>query len=553
MTLEKLPGDPAAVAARADGLSHSAKRIQEAAEALFALSFAGTGDALDTITEKADELADKVKATHGRYAGTAAALSTYAVELQAAHNKANDAIDTFNNGARYAGNAEDEMRDLKRQRDLIEEADPNDPRLQQADDDMRDLAGMRDNYERQQHDAEAKRAQAQHDLDEAAERAMRAIDSAMSDTNDGFWDHVGDFFANIGEALAAIAKWIGEVLKTIIAAILIAILAVVALLIVVVLLAALIKWLILVAPLLLIIGGLLLLTFLIPGLEGWRTQLLAILLGVAIPLVGGLLLWRVLSDITAPDPVVTPLEESDLSTQEQRDARDDALDIPGMYTLKDYMEAEGLTDSMGKDETGVVDIRKVVGPDGVERWVVTLPSTQDWLIEHGDTGATNDLDSNLALMLTPEQQTQYERAVLDAMKQAGIGKDDPVMLVGFSQGGIMAGHLAANRSSEFNFDALLVYGAPIDAMNIPESTRVLSIQHTGDAVPMLDLTDPKPNTANHVTVQVDANDGTIGVGSHANDKYHDTAAYSPELQQYQDYFSDFSGTVVDQQQYTWHE
>jgi len=552
MTLDRLAGDPAAVANRADGLSHSAKRIQEAAEALFALSFAGTGDALDTITEKSDELADKVKATHGRYSGTASALSTYAVELQAAHNKANDAIDSFNNGARYAGNAEDEMRELKRKRDNIEDADPNDARLTQIDDDMRDLAGMRDNYERQQHDAEAKRAEAQHDLDEAAERAIKSIDSAMSSTNDGFWDHVGDFFANIGEALAAIAKWIGEVLKTIIEAILIAILAVVALLIVIVLLAALLTWIIMVAPLLAIIGTLLLLSFLIPGLESWRTILLAVLIGVAIPLVGGLLIWRVLSDITAPDPTVTPLKETDLSTQEQRDARDDARDIPGLYSLQDYMEAEGLTDSMGKDETGVVDIRKVVGPDGVERWVVTLPSTQDWLIEHGDTGATNDLDSNLALMLTPAQQTQYERAVLEAMRQAGIG-DDPVMLVGFSQGGIMAGHLAANRSTEFNFDAVLVYGAPIDAMNIPESTRVLSIQHTGDVVPTLDLTNPKPNTANHVTVQVDANDGTIGVGSHSNDKYHDTAAYSPELQQYQDYFSDFSGTVVDQQQYTWHE
>lgn len=552
MTLEKLDGNPSAVASRADGLSHSAQRIQEAAEALFALSFAGTGDALDTITEKADELADKVKATHGRYSGTASALSTYAVELQAAHNKANDAIDSFNNGARYAGNAEDEMRELKRKRDTIEDADPNDARLSQIDDDMRDLAGMRDNYERQQHDAEAKRAEAQRDLDEAAERAIRSIDSAMSSTNDGFWDHVGDFFANIGEALAAIAKWIGEVLKTIIEAILIAILAVVALLIVIVLLAALLTWIIMVAPLLAIIGTLLLLSFLIPGLESWRTILLAVLIGVAIPLVGGLLIWRVLSDITAPDPTVTPLRETDLSTQDQRDARDDARDIPGLYSLQDYIEAEGLTDSMGKDETGVVDIRKVVGPDGVERWVVTLPSTQDWLVEHGDTGATNDLDSNLALMLTPEQQTQYERAVLLAMEKAGIG-DDPVMLVGFSQGGIMAGHLAANRSSAFNFEAVLVYGAPIDAMNIPESTRVLSIQHTGDVVPTLDLTNPKPNTANHVTVQVDANDGTIGIGSHSNDKYQDTAAYSPELQPYQDYFSDFSGTVVDQQQYTWHE
>ncbi len=80
-----------------------------------------------------------------------------------------------------------------------------------------------------------------------------------------------------------------------------------------------------------------------------------------------------------------------------------------------------------------------------------------------DTGATNDLDSNLALMLTPELQTQYERAVMQAMQDAGIDpgpNGDPVMLVGFSQGGIMAGHLAANRSSAYNFEAVMACGSP---------------------------------------------------------------------------------------------
>jgi len=255
----------------------------------------------------------------------------------------------------------------------------------------------------------------------------------------------------------------------------------------------------------------------------------------------------------APDPTVTPLDPSVLTSDKAKDAQADAVSVDELSSLDDYMEIEGLTDSMGGEDRSVVDIRKVIGPDGVERWVVTLPSTQDWVATHGDTGATNDLDSNLALMLTPAEQTQYERAIMDAMKQADIPPTDPVMLVGFSQGGIMAGHLAANRSGDYNIEAVLAYGAPIDAMNIPSTTQVLSVQHTGDVVPMLDLTDPGPNTSNHVTVQVDAHDGTIGAGSHSNDKYQDTAANSSELDAYEHYFDDFSGTVVDQHQYTWQE
>lgn len=551
--MDPLPGNPTLLAQRTDDLSASARAIKDAAEALFALGFTGSSEALDFIADEADELARDVQAAHERYDGTASALATYVVELQAAHDKADDAASELQFSSRQADDADDSLTELRERRERVENADPNDPTLTSIDDRIGDYLTTRETYELRQQDAWSKYAQAQRDLDDAAEKAIRRIDSAISDTNDGFWDHVGDFFSDLGDFFTAVAQWVGDVLKAIVTGILIAIAAVVALVIVIVLITAMLAWIALVFPLLVGIGGLLLLSFLIPGLESWRTQLLAVLISVAVPLIGGLLLWRIFSDLLAPDPIVTRLDPRDLVTDKARDAQADATSIDELDSLQDYFEAEGLTDAMGGEDRSVVDIRKVIGPDGVERWVVTLPSTQDWLVSHGDTGATNDLDSNLALMLTPAQRTQYERAVLDAMNQAGISATDPVMLVGFSQGGIMAGHLAANRSSEYNFAAVLAYGAPIDAMNIPSSTQVLSVQHTGDVVPTLDLTNPQSNTDNHVTVQVDAHDGTIGVSSHANDKYQDTAANSDALEPYQHYFDDFSGEVVDQQQYTWQE
>lgn len=551
--MHTLPGNPAALSHRASDLSRSARAIQEAAEALFGLSFAGSSEALTVVAQHADQLAGKVKKAHSRYEGTAQALHTYAIDLHAAHVRANDAISDDASSARYVDSAEYTLATLLETRRTVEEADPHDSRLHTIDDDMREQAAIRDRYDRARHEAAQQWARAKADLDSAAEEAITKIDAAIASTNDGFWDHVANFIEGIGEILEAVAAWVTDVLATIIKAMVAAIVTVALLALGPLIILSMIAWIVIVFPLLVGIGGLLLLTFLLPGLEQWRTQLLALLFFVALPMFGAFIIGRIASDLFAPDPKVTALDDGDLPPGQSLDAKHAAEDMPGMYSLGDYMEAEGLTDTMGGEDRSVVDIRKVIGPDGVERWVINLPSTQDWLFAHGDTGATNDLDANLALMLTPSQRTQYERAVLDAMHQANIGPNDPVMLVGFSQGGIMAGHLAANRSSEFNFAAVLAYGAPIDAMNIPDTTRVLSIQHTGDVVPMLDLTAPKPNTANHVTVQVDAYDGTIGVTSHGNDKYHDTAAYSPELQQYQHYFDAFSGTVVEEKQYTWHE
>lgn len=136
---------------------------------------------------------------------------------------------------------------------------------------------------------------------------------------------------------------------------------------------------------------------------------------------------------------------------------------------------------------------KVVGEDGVVRWRVALPSTQEWLtwLSGNDGGAVNDLDSNLALMFTPALQTQYERAVMEAMAAAGVGKNDPVMLVGFSQGGIMAARLAANSQSGFNITGVLTVGSPVHDIDIPavsrtgEPVHVVTVQHQSDPVPAL--------------------------------------------------------------------
>jgi hypothetical protein len=186
----------------------------------------------------------------------------------------------------------------------------------------------------------------------------------------------------------------------------------------------------------------------------------------------------------------------------------------GEDPYREAMTAAADVDRAGNTAATVIEVIEVLDADGNRvGWRVVLPSTQDWQ-ELGpafgqdfstDQGALNDLDSNLALMLTPSQQAAYERAVYEAMVQAGVGPDDPVMLTGWSQGGILAGTLASDPDCPFNIAAIFVSGSPIDAMNIPDSVAVLAVQHSGDVVPTLDgpASAPPHNGANWRTLVLD--------------------------------------------------
>jgi len=117
---------------------------------------------------------------------------------------------------------------------------------------------------------------------------------------------------------------------------------------------------------------------------------------------------------------------------------------------------------------------------------VSLPSTQDWQLGP-DAGALNDRDSNAALMMdNPLVRTVYERAVLEAMSDAGIPPGSDVVLTGFSQGGIMAANLAADRTFPYNTVGVVTNGSPVDSFDIPQDIPVYAFQHVTDIVPTLD-------------------------------------------------------------------
>jgi pimeloyl-ACP methyl ester carboxylesterase len=83
-----------------------------------------------------------------------------------------------------------------------------------------------------------------------------------------------------------------------------------------------------------------------------------------------------------------------------------------------------------------------------------------------------------------------------------------VLLVGHSQGGLIAAALAADPSvrKEFAIGHVLTSGAPVASMPVPDDVQVLSIEHSDDLVPRLDAA-ANHDRPNWITVTAPAGAG----------------------------------------------
>lgn len=192
-----------------------------------------------------------------------------------------------------------------------------------------------------------------------------------------------------------------------------------------------------------------------------------------------------LDDFLDTDVNVREIDPDDLSGRALL-AWIEAHEVTNLRSLSDLVAVNTTTDAMGGQDATVIDIKQVRAADGSTHWVVSLPSTQPWEFD-GPHGAMNDRDSNLALMMdNPVFRGQYERAVLQAMKEAGIPAGADVVLTGFSQGGIMAANLAADPTFPYKPLAVVTNGSPVDNFAVPPHVPVYAFQHASDVVPMTD-------------------------------------------------------------------
>jgi hypothetical protein len=190
------------------------------------------------------------------------------------------------------------------------------------------------------------------------------------------------------------------------------------------------------------------------------------------------------------NPVVTP------GAEEPRD-----LAAPG--SVEDLLRNLALTNE-GAD--GEIDIQRI-GEGDDARYVINLPGTDSW---GDDPGDVRDLQSNLQLV--DGQDPAYTRGIMQAMRDAGIPPGAPVMLAGHSQGGMAAMHLAADPDFQEQYDVrhVVTAGSPTAQVgHVPEGTQVLSLENSGDLVPLTDGED-NPDQPNRTTVVFDGRTGSIG-------------------------------------------
>ncbi|AYF98524.1 alpha/beta hydrolase family protein [Protaetiibacter intestinalis] len=484
MSLATLPGDPDAVAAAGSGYEHIAEAIARSVARLREVTDgSGRGHTVTALAERAEGVADKLGRAKPRYSTTGSALRTYAVALREAQRSAAGAASEQSSRQGSLNTHRYRLENLIDERQTAIMAGD----AQHADE-LRDRIAY-ETHRVNELDGEVREAeQAYHRAveyrDAAARTAIEAISPVLEDLKDTFGSVFHAWVDSLPGFLQQIGRWVEAILVPLITAIQEAIATIVSrigyLITFVSLLVQVLQhlppemWLVLLAGVGLILFG---------GVVG--VVLGSLIIGV-LGAVVLLLTQSLAADLNQPTPVMTPVNKTPVS-RESAEGRGDRY--------AQVMSDDNDLDELGGADMTVVEVIEVLDENGNRiGWRVILPSTQDWqeagpIVGNdptGDKGAMNDWGSNLALMLTPEQQAAYERAVIQAMQKAGVGPDDPVMLCGFSQGGILAGKMAADPNSPFNIQAVFAAGASIDGMKIPDDVAVLSLQHTGDVVPMLD-------------------------------------------------------------------
>lgn len=148
-------------------------------------------------------------------------------------------------------------------------------------------------------------------------------------------------------------------------------------------------------------------------------------------------------------------------------------------------------------EHGTIAIQEYRTADGSSSWLVTIPGTD------GKPDSPFGWPQNVELMSDDGERRMHAasaRMVVEAMERAGIGADEPVALVGHSQGGIVAAAIASDMADRFTIDHVVTAGSPVANHPIPDRTWVTSVEVGDELVAALDGA-PNPATDTWLTVR----------------------------------------------------
>lgn len=179
-----------------------------------------------------------------------------------------------------------------------------------------------------------------------------------------------------------------------------------------------------------------------------------------------------------------------------------------------------------KDAAAQISVSQITAADGHISWVVAIPGTRSLSLGSG----SDPMDMSTNLRAVGGDTNAVGLAVVAAMDQVGVKAHEDVLLVGHSQGGLVAASLAANPdfTAAYNVAGVLTAGSPIGCIPLRPQVKVLALEHTQDVIPALDGA-ANPDTANQVTVTRDlsqADDPELAKQAKNLSVAHGTEAYA---------------------------
>jgi pimeloyl-ACP methyl ester carboxylesterase len=132
----------------------------------------------------------------------------------------------------------------------------------------------------------------------------------------------------------------------------------------------------------------------------------------------------------------------------------------------------------GAEPAGQIRTERYDGPDGPQ-WIVFIAGTVTFARDSGDEPF--DLASDV--LGVAHRTSDSERAVLQAMRDAGVGRDEPVLLVGHSQGALNAVRVAEDGG--YRVGGVVQLGGPTGQITLPDDVPVLAVEHDEDLVTAL--------------------------------------------------------------------
>lgn len=138
-----------------------------------------------------------------------------------------------------------------------------------------------------------------------------------------------------------------------------------------------------------------------------------------------------------------------------------------------------LADRVPDAHPGAAQVRIERYPDGAgSRYIVYITGTATFAPDSG--GEPFDMVSNLDAMA--DQPAASETATLKAMRSAGVTRNDPVLLVGHSQGALVATRIAEHGG--YRVAGVVTLGGPTGQVPLGH-VPVLAVEHAEDPVPEL--------------------------------------------------------------------